>query len=246
MVKYRTMGKDSIRFFFIAVLIITTAIFLFQEMIPVLKHTLESKKPESEIKKADDNPKVSQAIDHLPVRKPSIFIISDDDFVLFSTTGRNASIFISTALIEAFSPEQLRAAIAHEIAHVERSKRPRLLIIFLLRALMFFNPIALIEFRRIVQEEEKICDDMAVSMTQKPDALVESLRKLYSSAEDEHRIQLRKLSKIKDSIEEYSHNVHIRNRILRLEQGAADKAKDGWYEFILTLIVIMSINYFVV
>jgi Zn-dependent protease with chaperone function len=239
-------GKIPLGFFLIAGLIITTAIFLFQEMIPVLKHTLESKKTESEIKNADDNPIVSRAIEHLPVKKPNIFILDDDDFVLFSTTGRNASIFLSTALIKALSLEQIRAAIAHEIAHIERSKRPLLLIIFLLRVLMFFNPVVLLEFRRAVQEEEKICDDIAVSLTRNPHALTETLKKLYYKTEESNPLQSVRLSNIKDSLEEYSHRSHIESRVNRLEQGLIQGTGGEWTKFVLTLLVIIFINYFVV
>jgi beta-lactamase regulating signal transducer with metallopeptidase domain len=238
-------GKIPLGSFFIAGLIITTAIFLFQEMIPVLKHTLESKKTESKIKNADDNPIVSQAIEHLPVKKPNIFILDDDDdFVLFSTTGRNASIFLSTALIKALSLEQIRAAIAHEIAHIERSKRPLLLIIFLLRVLMFFNPVVLLEFRRAVQEEEKICDDIAVSLTGNPHALAEALKRLHP--EKTPAVQLGRLSDIKDSLEEYSQMTHIESRVNRLERRTIQETGGEWTKFALTLLTIICINYFVV
>ncbi len=149
--------------FFISILLITAAIFLFQELIPVLKNTFESKNNDNDVEAEgpEDYPIVKEAITDLPAEKPHILVLADDDYVLFSTTGRNAAVFISTGLIKTLNKEQLQAAIAHEMAHIARNKKPLLIAVFLFRVIMFFNPVILLEFRRLVQEEEKICDDMA-------------------------------------------------------------------------------------
>ncbi len=232
--------------FFVVIMIITTIIFIFQEMLPILKHTVESRRSDIEAEEADDNSVAGQAIKNLPVEKPDIFILDDDDRVLFSTTGRNAAVFISTGLIKTLDKEQLQAAIAHEIAHIARNKKPLLIAVFLFRIIMFFNPVALLEFRRLVQEEEKICDDMAVALTQKPHALSGALKKFYHKNGDANPLKLKKLSEMRDSIEEYSHNAHIENRIHRLESRGICKTDGEWLKFILTITVIMGINYFVV
>jgi beta-lactamase regulating signal transducer with metallopeptidase domain len=239
-------GIMPIGLIFIIILFITIVIFLFQEMIPVLRHTLETKEADIEMRIPDKNSIVSQAIEQLPVDNTDIFILDDDDHILHSTTGRNASIFLSEGLITELNKEQIQAAIAHELAHINRNKKPLLIIIFLFRVLMFFNPVVLLEFRRIIQDEEKICDDIAVSLTGKPHALSETLQKLYYKVEDEQPFQFKKLSSMKDSLEEYSHNIHIESRIIRLEHGQANKTGWEWIKFALVLIVIMAINYFVV
>lgn len=232
--------------FFISILLITAAIFLFQELIPVLKNILESKKTDVEAERHEDYSVVKDAIADLPVEKPEILVLEDDDYVLFSTTGRNAAVFISTGLIKKLNKEQLQAVIAHEMAHIERSKRPLLIVAFLFRMLMFFNPIVLLEFRRLVQEEEKICDDMAVALTQNPHALSGALKKLYRKNEKTNPLQFKKPSEMRDYIEEYSHNVHIESRIHRLESEGSLKTDGEWFKLILTIIVITGINYFIV
>lgn len=184
-------GIIPIGLIFVIILFITTVIFLFQEMIPVLRHTFETKE-----------------ID-VGMRMPD------------------------------------KISIAHELAHINRTKRPLLITIFLFRVLMFFNPVVLLEFRRIIQDEEKICDDMAVSLTKKPYALFEALQKLYCKVGDKQPFQFKRFSSIKDSLEEYSHNIHIESRIIRLEQGQVNRTGGEWIKFTLVLIVIMIINYFV-
>lgn len=232
--------------FFISILLITAIIFLFQELVPVLKNTFESKNLDVEAEGHEEHPIVKEAIADLPEEKPHILVLEDDDCVLFSTTGRNATVFVSTGLIKTLNKEQLQAAIAHEMAHIARNKKPLLIAVFLLRVIMFFNPVVLLEFRRLVQEEEKICDDMAVAFTKNPHALSEALKKLYHKNENTNPLKLKKLSEIRDSIEEYSQNTHIESRIHRLENGDIHKSGGEWLKLLITVVVIIGINYFVV
>jgi beta-lactamase regulating signal transducer with metallopeptidase domain len=117
---------------------------------------------------------------------------------------------------------------------------------FLFRIIMFFNPVVLLEFRRVTQEEEKICDDITVSLTKNHHALSEALKKLYHKDKNINALQLGNLSEMRDSIEEYSHNVHIENRIIRLEKSSMQKQYGEWFKLILTVIIIVGISYFVV
>ena len=239
-------GAISLGWFFIIIVVTATGIFLFQEMIPVLKHIFESKESALDIIDPDDYPAVRQAMGPLPVEKPDVFIFDDDEYILFSTTGKNAAVFISTGIIKTLTVEQLQAAITHEIAHIIRNKRPFLIIVFLFRVIMFFNPVVLLEFRRITQEEEKICDDITVSLTNKPHALYETLKKLYHKDKNINPLQLGNLSEMRDTLEEYSHNIHIENRIVRLEKTSIQEPYGEWSKLIFTVIIIAGICYFVV
>jgi beta-lactamase regulating signal transducer with metallopeptidase domain len=239
-------GAVPISLFFIIILLITTLVFFFQELIPVIKHTIESRKSGIEAIGPDKNSPVSQAVEGLFMQKPDILVLDEDEFIVFSTTGRNASVYLSRGVINVLNTEQLQAVIAHELAHIERNKKPLLTAVFILRILMFFNPVVLLEFRKIIQEEEKICDDMAVSLTKNPRALSESLKRLHSEVESITAAKSRKISDIRDTFEEYSHNLHLKSRIMRLEMERTDKADAGWFEFALTIFVVIAINYFIV
>jgi len=238
-------GIVTVNILFILMLLVTSLVFLFQEMIPILKHTLESSEEEVEEETAD-NPIVKKALENFPGQKPRVSVIDDDEFILFSATGKSSTIFISSGLVEALDTDQLQASIAHEVAHIEKNKRPLLTAVYLMRMLMFFNPVVLVEFRRMVQEEEKICDDMAVEMTQNPGALAEILRKFDYKREDLDLRKMKSLSTLSVSLEDYSHNVHLESRIKRLEEGSEHRAGGEWLKFLLTLVVIGVINYFVV
>jgi len=165
---------------------------------------------------------------------------------LYSVTWRKSAVFLSTGLINTLNAEQIKAAIAHEIAHIQRSKRPLLIVVFFFRILMFFNPVVLLEFRRIAQEEEKICDDIAVSITGTHYVLAEILKKFYYKTKEPEIADIKKLSALGATIEDYSHNLLLKNRIERLEQWSANNPESGWLNFFITIAVIAVINYFVV
>jgi hypothetical protein len=111
---------------------------------------------------------------------------------------------------------------------------------------MFFNPVVLVEFRRIVQEEEKVCDDIAVSLTKKPHALAEILEKFNKKTEALPLDKMKNLSALSTVVEDYSHNIHMESRIIRLEKGIGLQTGGQWGKFVVTVVVIFVINYFVV
>ncbi len=189
---------------------------------------------------------VGRALSALPDPKPEVFIIDDDDLVLFVTTGKRPMVFISTGTVDALSQEEIEAAIAHEIAHIERNKRPMLIIVFLLRIVQFFNPIALMEFRMIVQEEEKICDDSAVALTGKSRALAATLRKFHGPASGGQAEQARVAAPLGERLEDYSHALIIENRVARLETNHMQNTKGYRFAFVLTVAAILAINYSIV
>ncbi len=242
-------GKIPLNLLFILMLLGAALIFLLQEMIPIVKHIIESRKYRTEEDREEEShndPAIDRALADFPGEKPHISLIDDEDFVIFSTTGKDPTIFLSTGLLKTLSADETQAAIAHELAHIARSKRPLLVIIYIIRVLMFFNPVVLVEFRRMVQEEEKICDDIAVSMTGKQDALAETLKKFSRKGEEFGIDAVKNLSTLSASLEDYSHSVHMGSRIMRLEAGPIRWGDGEWLKFFLTLSSIALMNYFIV
>ena len=254
---------DSNRWFFIErwdslpvliilalVLSITAVIFILQELVPILSHMLErvrsieltvDNQMDSTIKR-----KVAEAVEGLPFEEKFVEIIDDDDLALFSATGLNPMIYVSTGLIRSFSKEHLHVAFAHEVAHIQRSRRPMLIFAYLLRMLLFFNPVAMIEFRRLAQEEEKVCDDIAIELTGKPEILSEAIEMLRPAPEDYNADSSRGgAEKIVSNIEYYSHDSLLRSRASRIGNQTQDAPLWG-VPIIVTVALIICINYFVV
>jgi Zn-dependent protease with chaperone function len=239
-------GVIPLSLLFLLVLAITSLIFLFQEMIPVLRHTLESKHAVHEGARTHADPFIEHASNALSIETPEVLIVDDDEPLILSTTGKNPAILISTGLSRTLTPDQMEAALAHEIAHIARSRRPVLLTVFLLRMIMFFNPVVLVEFRRVVRNEEKICDDIAVSLTHRPEALAEALKKFYAGRDTPEPDIEQKPMFTPEHLEEYSYNMQLDTRITRLEQNTPRKTDGRWFPFIIVVLIIAGINYFVV
>jgi beta-lactamase regulating signal transducer with metallopeptidase domain len=172
--------------------------------------------------------------------------VEEDDFLIYSTTGKSAAVYVSSGLVKTLTGEELRSAVAHEISHVVRSRHPMLVAAYLLRALMFFNPVVLMEFRRAAQEEEKVCDEFAVSITRNRSALVEALRKLYLPPEEPPPPPGRRNRKTAKEIEERSHRLNIESRISRLESGEDHDPGIRWMVPAAVTAASVLINYFIV
>jgi len=225
---------------------ITSLVFLFQELIPILRHSSETGNPGNSAGKVDfpDDPAIRAAAETLPV-VPAVFVVEDDDFLIYSTTGKKAAVYVSSSLVKTLTEGELRSAVAHEISHVVRSRHPMLVGAYLLRALMFFNPVVLMEFRRAAQEEEKVCDEFAVSLTRDRRALVQALRKLYLPPE-EPPPRGRRTRKTAKEIEERSHRLNIESRISRLESGEDHDSGIRWLVPTAVTVTAVLINYFIV
>jgi Zn-dependent protease with chaperone function len=231
---------------FLFLLALTSLIFLFQELIPILRHSLESQAVEQEGVRRESNQFVEHASQALSIGPPEVYLIEDDELIIFSTTGKNPAIFVSTGLSRALTPDEMHAALAHELAHIARSKRPLLLAAFFLRMILFFNPITLVEFRRVVRNEEKICDDIAVTLTRQPRALAETLKKFYATRNPPEPDVQQKPLFATVPLEEYSYNIQLDSRVARLEQHAPYTASGRWLLHIIAFLVVACVNYFVV
>lgn len=239
-------GRIPLGWGLVLVFLVTSFVFVFQELLPIVRHAFESGSSDLDAVKAGGDSAIAKAMEPLPVEKPDAYVFEDDEFVIFSSTGKEGSIYLSSALIEVLDPDELQAALAHEVAHVIRSRRPFLVAVFFLRAILFFNPITLVEFRRSVQEDEKACDDLAVHFTKKPLALADTLRKLYIVGEGEESRSPDGSSGFAVNLERYSHRLNIESRIRRLSKDYPSPSQGGWFAFVLTFIVVAVLDYFIV
>jgi Zn-dependent protease with chaperone function len=230
---------------FLLFLAFTAVIFVVQEMLPIARHTLTPSGDSQDTTVPEPESRVTRALESLPGSKPEVFILDDEEFVMFSSTGKKPAVYLSGRLVETLTLDELRAALAHEIGHIGRSRQPLMVLVFLLRIFMFYNPIILMEFRRIVQEEEKICDDVAARLTGNRAALAGALRKFYFSDAGEQKHPMPDTARLRDRIEEYSHTILIESRITRLEEPQAPAMK-GTTAFFIVLVTILGINYYLV
>jgi Zn-dependent protease with chaperone function len=241
------LGLRPLLYFFYGVVGIVSAVVFLQEMVPIFRDWL--KKPQeygSEGRPA--GPEIDRLVGEmskfLEIPKPSVFVVDDQNPIIFTTGTANHSIILSEPLFSLYSPRELKSALAHEIAHIVRRSNITTLLVFVVRICMFFNPIPLLEFRKLVQDDEHICDDITVSVTGDPDALASALK--VFCLEIPHS-DVFKLSFVKEAIESSSHNLLLQERIERLENnGPFYYHAYGWGRYVLTIMVILAVNYYVV
>ena len=235
---------------FVVILALSALIFIIQEFLPMFLHMREQMREVAEpLDEAVEQVlahKVSQALEGLPFDEQYVEILNDDDLSLFSDTGLNPRIYVSTGLIKTLTIEQLQAAIAHEIGHIQRTRRPVLIFAYILRVLMFYNPIAMLEFRKLAQEEEKVCDDIAISLTGNPDALSSAVEMFRPDPEDlTHGPDAKKTGGIASTIEHYNHDLLLQSRILSIGERRQDDCHWG-VSYFMTLAFIVVIDFFIV
>ena len=230
---------------FALVLAAVTSVFLFQELIPILRHRSGPSDPSSRTEPAARESPAALAAEGLADQAPDIRIVDDDDPAIHSVIGRNPAIYLTTGLLRSLQPVELRAAIAHEVAHMRRSRRPLLMIAYVVRVLQFFSVGTLVAFRKAAAEEEKICDDWAAGVTGRPDALAAVLEKLRHS--DAYEIEGIETGDEQRSLELMGYDLMVRERIRRLADGESTTAAAGdWLKFAVTLASIVTLNYYIV
>lgn len=75
----------------------------------------------------------------------------------------HAVILVPAALLAALDRDELRAVLAHELAHVRRRDAPATAIMRLAGLLLWFNPFVTWIARRTAEEREAACDDVGVA-----------------------------------------------------------------------------------
>jgi Zn-dependent protease with chaperone function len=111
----------------------------------------------------------------LAVAPPAV-VVCDTAAVRLHCHGPYRPVIVaSRGAVERLPREQLRAAIAHELAHVWRRDIVRGWLLMGLRLVQWFNPVAQIVGRRAVQEMELEADRLAAAATGQPLAIARAL-----------------------------------------------------------------------
>jgi Zn-dependent protease with chaperone function len=95
---------------------------------------------------------------------------------------RSPTLFLSTWMVRELDAEELAAVVAHELAHVARHDYAVGWLATVLRDTFWYLPTSRIAYRRLQAEKEPACDDVAVSLTERPLALASALAKVWHLA----------------------------------------------------------------
>ncbi len=238
-------GKVPLVFLFFFVIFSVSLVVIAQEILPILRDLFSKKDGyDGRPAGAEVDGMVAEMSRGLNIEKPYVTVIDSANPVIFTAGTRSHEIVISEPLLSVFDNRELKSALAHELAHIVRRSNITTLVVFLIRICMFYNPVSLLEFRRLVQDDEHICDDITVSITGDPHGLASALKAFCMDVRHKSAFGF---SEIKEIIERSSHNLLIYERISRLENDSISVYRPyGWGRYFLTLSTIVAVNYFVV
>ena len=224
-----TLGHASI-----IIMCITSFLFVMQEVAPALSGGMGRHRAKRKLSPGE-HPALEEALKSLTgnLIKPGegkleVYILEDKLPILCTGGLKNPCLMVSDSLLQLLDAEELKGALAHEISHIINDDRWKAWILLLLRAAMFYNPVALVVFRSIINGKEKVCDDLAVRITGNPLAFASGLIKVYKA---NLTIQSRGaarpaggwLHSMVSGIENRSHRIRMEQRVKGLlQEGKPD------------------------
>jgi Zn-dependent protease with chaperone function len=115
----------------------------------------------------------------LGVAAPPVEFLERDAPVLFCTGIRRHAIVVSRGAVRLLDPDELRAALAHELAHLARHDPAASWVVMGARALMWFNPAFQVLSRAVARDAEWLADEQAAEACGDRLALASGLLKLH-------------------------------------------------------------------
>jgi Zn-dependent protease with chaperone function len=115
----------------------------------------------------------------LGVRPPPVVFLDRDAPVLFCTGVRRHAIVVSRGALRILDPQELRAALSHELAHLARHDPAASWAVMAARALMWFNPAFQVLSRALAHDAEWLADEHAAAACGDRLALASGLIKLH-------------------------------------------------------------------
>jgi Zn-dependent protease with chaperone function len=175
------LGVGLLRWWLAAFVAVGLALFLL-DLVPLLaarrrpRPTPATPDPASAAALGEELPKVSAA---LGIRAPPIVFLDRDAPILFCTGVRRHAIVISRGAVRLLDRDELRAALAHELAHLARHDPAASWALMAARALLAFNPAFQVLSRAVARDAEWLADEVAARACGDRLSLASGLLKLH-------------------------------------------------------------------
>ena len=118
----------------------------------------------------------------LGIAPPPVLFVALDAAMLFSAGLRRPAVVVSRGALALLDPAELRAALAHELAHVARRDPAWSWALFAARAVLFYNPAFQVLSRAVLHDFEWKADDRAAEACGDRVALASALLKLFRAS----------------------------------------------------------------
>jgi Zn-dependent protease with chaperone function len=177
----RFLGVGLLRWWVVALTATGCAMFLM-DLVPLVR-ARRRPKPSPATPDATSAAAVEGALaavaGALGVRAPPVVFLDRDAPILFCTGVRRHSIVVSRGAIRLLDADELRAALAHELAHLARHDPATSWALMVARGVMAFNPAFQVLSRAIAHDAEWLADDRAAADCGDRLALASGLLKLH-------------------------------------------------------------------
>ena len=121
------------------------------------------------------------------VPTPVLIVVDADAPIVLCAGWRRPAVVFSRGALARLNDAELRGALAHELAHIERRDTVLGWTLTAARALFWFNPVVQVLARDLVQEAERRADDRAAAVTGDRLALAAGVLEIFRSGEGPHR-----------------------------------------------------------
>lgn len=217
----------------------TSALFFSQEILPILR---ERRQVGGRLRTGGREPRLEAMVEELSARlgvpPPKVIVVKSKHPLLMLSGRKEPGILVSRGLVETLGEAELQSALAHELAHVQRRSQGTTLMVFLLRIIGFFNPVSMLAFRRMLQDDEEVCDDITTRITGDPESLRSALSSFLAGPRGKRSPA--------QTIEDQAHDLLLRDRIRRLERSSGSEAKVSGRLYAVLLTTVVVVCYFVV
>jgi len=112
---------------------------------------------------------------------PPILVCEIDVPLAFTTGILHPRIYVTPALLDLLTPDEMMAVLCHEWAHILRRDTFWNWLVRLLRDVVWFLPGSHLAWQSMVASQDEACDAMAVTMTRQPLTLARALVKVASA-----------------------------------------------------------------
>ncbi len=117
------------------------------------------------------------------MQPPPLVFVPEGPPLLYCTGTRRPTVVVSRSALALLDPDELRGALAHELAHLERRDPGLSWALMGARALMWFNPGVQVLVRALARDAERMADERAAAATGDRLALASGLLRLYRATE---------------------------------------------------------------
>lgn len=120
----------------------------------------------------------------LGTSRPRVLLCTYDRPLALTFGLRRPTFLLSSWILGHLDRGEMEAVLVHELGHVAHRDYPVVWLATILRDAFFYLPTSRAAYRRLQQEKELACDDLAVGATKRPLALASALAKVWQQTVD--------------------------------------------------------------